>query len=193
MGVQFGVNPNHVCSIIPKVCQAIYQVLQPHYLKVPATQEEWHQIANDYFSQWNFPMCIGVLDGKRIVLEKTENSEAQFYEHKGKISIVLLSVVDANYKFIYVDVGAGGALNAAGIWDRCSLKQALEMEKNVLNIPQIDKLPFSDEQCPFVLVGDDAFPLKGYLMKSYRARELTEERKIFNYRLSRARKSSENA
>lgn len=44
-----------------------------------------------------------------------------------------------------------------------------------------------------VIVADDAFPLKPYLMKPYARQNLTMEQKIFNYRLSRARRISENA
>ncbi|VVC42981.1 Harbinger transposase-derived nuclease domain, partial [Cinara cedri] len=40
---------------------------------------------------------------------------------------------------------------------------------------------------------DDAFPLKKYLMRSYNRRNLTREQAIFNFRLSRTRRISENA
>jgi hypothetical protein len=43
-----------------------------------------------------------------------------------------------------------------------------------------------------VIVGDDAFPLKTYLMKQYLGANLAYDEKIYNYRLSRARKISEN-
>ena len=42
------------------------------------------------------------------------------------------------------------------------------------------------------IVGDKAFPLKPYLMRSYPAKQLTDSSRIFNYRLSRARKVVEN-
>lgn len=45
-----------------------------------------------------------------------------------------------------------------------------------------------------VFVGDDAFPLKEYLLKPYSHHgPLTLKEKVFNYRLSRARRIVENA
>ena len=43
-----------------------------------------------------------------------------------------------------------------------------------------------------VLVGDDAFPLKTYLIKPYSKPNLTKEEKIYNYRTSRTRRIVEN-
>ena len=44
-----------------------------------------------------------------------------------------------------------------------------------------------------MVVADDAFPLKSYLIKLYPHRHLTIEQKNFNYQLSRARRVVENA
>jgi hypothetical protein len=37
----------------------------------------------------------------------------------------------------------------------------------VLNVPQPSVLPGNDTPAPYVLVGDDAFPLTSYLIKPY--------------------------
>jgi len=46
---------------------------------------------------------------------------------------------------------------------------------------------------PFYMVGDKAFPLKINLMWPYPKRVLDNEKRIFNYRMSRGRKSVEYA
>jgi hypothetical protein len=62
-----------------------------------------------------------------------------------------------------------------------------------LAIPGPKILPDSSKQLPCTFVGDEAFPLKCYMMRPYPGRQLTPTRRIFNYRLSRARRVIENA
>ena len=82
-------------------------------------------------------------------------------------------------------------MSDGGVFKNCNLYQALE--KQQLNIPQPTTLPGTQILFPFVIVADDAFPLKDYILKPYSQRGLTRERRIFNYRLSRARRVVENA
>lgn len=44
----------------------------------------------------------------------------------------------------------------------------------------------------FVFLGDEAFALHEHVLKPYAQRELTHEKRVFNYRLSRARNCVEN-
>jgi hypothetical protein len=105
--------------------------------------------------------------------------------------VLLLALVDANYKFVYVDVGASGRAGDAGVFGESSLKKALG--DGTLNLPP----PITVEGIPskicYHIVGDDAFPLTENIMKPYPHRNLDKSKRIFNYRLSRARRVVENA
>jgi hypothetical protein len=61
------------------------------------------------------------------------------------------------------------------------------------DLPPPSLLPDSTVRMPFYLVGDDIYPLKRYLMKPFPGRRLTKADRIFNGRLSRARRCIENA
>lgn len=49
-----------------------------------------------------------------------------------------------------------------------------------------------DRVAPYVFIGDEAFPLKKWLMRPIPGRSLdTHAKKVYNYRLSRARRTIE--
>ncbi|XP_038078668.1 uncharacterized protein LOC119745996 [Patiria miniata] len=115
-----------------------------------------------------------------------------YYNYKHTFSIVLLGLVNADYKFLYVDVGCNGRAADGGVFSHSSLFRALK--GNALNIPGSAPLQGDPtKQLPYVMVADDAFPLRKDLMKPYCKRQLSREERVFNYRLSRARRVVENA
>ena len=119
------------------------------------------------------------------------DSGSYYYNYKSTHSIVLLAVVDASYKFIYVDIGTNGRISDGGVWDSSKFKSAIE--NSALNIPPEECLPGTDVSVPYVFLGDDAFPLKTYFMKPYPFRNQSDQERTFSYRLSRARRTVENA
>ncbi|XP_066600968.1 uncharacterized protein [Prorops nasuta] len=159
---------------------------------LPTRANEWMNTANDFQNKWNYPHCLGAIDGKHIVIKSPDHSGSEFYNYKGTFSIVLLAVVDANYSFIYVDVGCQGRISDGGVFRNSSFFKKLF--KNELHLPSDNTLPNKDEPIPYVFVGDDAFPLSNNLMKPYSGiHNKGSKERIFNYRLSRARRIVENA
>jgi hypothetical protein len=57
-----------------------------------------------FYSIWQFPNCIGATDGKHTEIQAVHNSGSLF-NYKKAFSVVLLALVDANYKFVIIDVG----------------------------------------------------------------------------------------
>jgi hypothetical protein len=71
-----------------------------------------------------------------------------------------------------------------GIFFNCNFGRALQNDK--LNIQKKRALPGTNTQLSMIIVADEAFPLKTYMMRPYPGRDLTNDKTIYNYRLSRA-------
>lgn len=175
-----------VVEIVQKTCYVIWQKLQNIVMREP-TKVEWEEISKQFTKYTNFPNCIGAIDGKHIRIIKPNDSGSLFYNYKNYFSTVLLAVCDANYCFISVDIGAYGKSNDSSIFRDSVLYKKL-VEKT-LDIPDPKPISHTDTTpLPHVIVGDEAFSLSENIMRPYCGKSLTTTKRIFNYRLSRARR-----
>ncbi|XP_066596893.1 uncharacterized protein [Prorops nasuta] len=157
----------------------------------PPKEKDWINISKDFWNLWNFPNCIGALDGKHIVIQAPPNSGSEYFNYKKTFSVVLLALVDAHCRFICVDIGAFSKNSDGGILAHSAMGKALE--NGNLNVPKDAPLPGITTYAPYVIVADEAFPLKRYLLRPYPGRQLdSDSKRIYNYRLSRARRTVEN-
>jgi hypothetical protein len=101
--------------------------------QLPKTSQEWLTIAKGFEELWNFPHCLGALDGKHIVIQSPFNSGSEYYNYKTSFSVVLMAAVDANYCFIYAEVGCQGRISDGGVFKHTVLYDKLEREH--LEIP----------------------------------------------------------
>ena len=74
------------------------------------------------------------------------HSGSVYHNYKQFYSIVLLAVVDANYKFILVDVGSNGRACDAGVYAKSEIVAAVE--NNTLHIPPPHSLPGTVNDIP---------------------------------------------
>lgn len=103
-----------------------------------------------------------------------------------------MALVDAHYCFLYADVGCQGRISDGGVYKNTSLYQ--KIVSNELPLPPDAPLRGRRLPMPYVLVADDAFPLTNRLLKPFPGcHPKGSEQRIFNYRLSRARRIVENA
>jgi hypothetical protein len=116
----------------------------------------------------------------------------EFYNYKGTESIILMAIVDANYCFIYVNTSCQGCISDGGVFRNTEFYRKLKNDD--LYLPQDEALPGWTIPVPYTLVAEDAFPLTRYTMKPY-ATDLNKgsPKRVFNYRLLRARRIVENA
>lgn len=178
-----------VHKIVRETCKIIKDVLMDELMPTP-TEDMWKNIAKDFNELLNFPNCFGALDGKHVVIQAPANTGSLFFNYKKTFSIVLLALVDARCNFIAVDVGEYGKNSDGGIFANSKLGKALQ--RGSLNVPADTALPNTNIHVPYVIVGDEAFPLKTYLMRPYPGDDLNANKRNFNRRLSRARMASEH-
>lgn len=124
------------------------------------------------------------------MIQNLTSEGSAYHNYKGTHSIVLLALVDANYKFTYVNIGTNGRISDGGVYRESDLFQAIE--NNRLNFPEDKPLPFRTKPVPFVIATDAAFPLSTHILKPFPFRQMSQEQRIFNYRLSRVRRVVEN-
>ena len=146
------------------------------------------EISERFLKNSDFPNCIVAIDGKHVRVVKPKHSGSLYYNYKHYCSIQLLAICDANYCFTYVDIGDFGKNNDASIYNNSRFNKKLQA--GTLNIPEPAYLPGKNDcKMSFVLVGDEAFALSNAMMRPYGGKDLPQNKTVFNYRLSRARRA----
>ena len=199
----FRIHHSTISKFIPLVCWYIYVIFKKEYCSITQTEQEWTKLADESFDRWQFPNGLVAIDGKHIALKSPDNSGSEFYNYKSFFSVVFLALVSHDYRFMAYDIGCQGKISDGGVWANSAFFKKLK--KGELNLPGPRELPKSsdpswepfqeEEKVPFVIVGDSAFPLTEHMMKPYpeRSARVNDQHRIFNYRLSRFRRISENA
>jgi hypothetical protein len=145
------------------VCRSIIKHLKLEVTPTP-TRTAWSQIVYDFWDLWNFPNCIDAIDGKHVKVQAPPNSGSKFFSYKHGFSVVLMALVYARYKFTVVGIGSYGRNSDGEIFAHSKLGEYLETH---LGIPEDKQLLGTSCLAPHVIVGDEAFPLKTYLMRPY--------------------------
>jgi len=63
----FRVGLNTVSKIVSETCESIWNVLKDRVFP-EITEDLWREKANEFETQWNFPNCIGAIDGRHMTI-----------------------------------------------------------------------------------------------------------------------------
>jgi hypothetical protein len=180
-----------VSEVVEHVAQTVWDMLVDDYMSIPTTQE-WLHISERFYQLWNIPNCVGCVDGKHVRVKCPAQSGSAFYNYHGFFSLVLMACVDADSIFTWISVGDFGRNSDGRVINSSGFLKSVE--SNELGIPSAQPLPnTTNPPFPFYFVGDQGFPLRTYLMRPYPKRGHSDEKRAFNFRVSRPRKAVECA
>ncbi|PNF29515.1 hypothetical protein B7P43_G01933 [Cryptotermes secundus] len=75
LSFSYSLDPSTVNSIIFQTCKAIKEMPEP-------TGEMWRKMTDDFYSMWQFPNCIGAIDGKHFEIQTPKNSGSLYFNYK---------------------------------------------------------------------------------------------------------------
>lgn len=189
IAASFNVGDAVVAKLVPRVCKAIWSSLKDTFL--PASNaSDWLEVAKGFHERWDFPNCVGALDGKHIMVKASpplpaavassaaaaasDAAEGDVEAAQGHVmespkrkpspassSITVLAVADAFSCFRMIEVCPFGRKSDRGMFAASEFGKALHEGK--LGLPEDAPLPgvASDlGPMPHVFISGESFPLK---------------------------------
>nr|XP_036674941.1 protein ANTAGONIST OF LIKE HETEROCHROMATIN PROTEIN 1-like [Drosophila suzukii] len=87
VGSTYRISKQHFGVVLDQVCTAIWTALQGEFPKW--TTDNMLRWAKDFEDEWNFPNCLGAVDGKHVAIKAPTNSGSLFYNYKDFIRLLL--------------------------------------------------------------------------------------------------------
>lgn len=78
---------------------------------------------------YNFPHCLGAIDGKHVRIRNPAHSGSLYYNYKNYFFIVLMAIADSQYKFIYINVGSYGREADSTVFNRTSFAKKMTKDQ----------------------------------------------------------------
>lgn len=194
IGEMSGLAKSTVCVIVKETFSAIINTLWDDTVTkyFPTSSDDFEESMAKFGEEWQFPYAFAAVDGSHLPI-KCPNGGAQamkqYFNFKGFYSIVLMALVDAEYRFIWASVGAPGNTHDSTLMQSTELWDRIVAGKVIPNIVQ----QVENVDIPPLILGDGAFPLRTWIMKPHGDAVLPHDKRYFNYRHSRARLVTEGA
>ena len=67
---RLGISTVH--EVVLETCSALWSKLRYEVMSPPSSEDDWITISRRFAERWNFPNCIGALDGKHVVIQSPQ-------------------------------------------------------------------------------------------------------------------------
>lgn len=78
IGHSFRVGFSTVSKIVVEVSEAIIKIMGPMFLPEPTTAI-WKESSSGFYEKWQFPNCIGSIDGKHVTIKCPDNRGSKVF------------------------------------------------------------------------------------------------------------------
>lgn len=137
------------------------------YFQFLKTFKDWNIISKDFEDKWNFPLCLRIIDGKHIAIERPKISGPDYFNYKKFYSVVLLGVFNWQGKLSLCLWKNTDVINETSFYQK--------LLAGKLNVPQLELQPQGRAWLPCTLIADDGTCTVSI---SYETQNLNE--RIFN-------------
>ena len=83
IAASYRISPTSIGRVIKETTGAIWDVLlEKRFLQPPQSSKDCENISRGFENRWNFPHCVGALDGKHVAIQVPAKSGSLFYLQK---------------------------------------------------------------------------------------------------------------
>ena len=191
IGDKFGIGTSTACIKVNEAMKLL-DTCKMHIISKLQRGKDFQTMINGFQRKWNFPQCLGAIDGTHIPIKAPLVHHADYFNRKSFHSVILQAVCDSICFFTDVFAGWPGRAHDARVFGRSLIGKLIIEGKLIPDDSNLSRVIDNHIIEPF-LIGDPAYPISKHLMKNYPGSNLTPEREHFNCRLSRARIEIERA
>ncbi|CAF4053586.1 unnamed protein product [Rotaria sp. Silwood2] len=91
-------NDTNYRAAIPVEKRIAYLILSK-LIKFPSTDAEIRKTMNGFVTKFDYPLCLGSLDGTHIQIKPPVGAESDYYNYKKFHSVIMLAAVNSNLMF----------------------------------------------------------------------------------------------
>ncbi|XP_037819412.1 uncharacterized protein LOC119608880 [Lucilia sericata] len=164
-----------IVKMIADICQKMYELLKDQYLYLPKTDEQWLDIVNNMQKSYHISNCLGNILMDQVSFYTPPNQPVRprsFQKDNGednsiqKPPLIMTTIVDGNYNFLYIDVEKTKAKFYDQIYEKSKICKMIEDGSIALprTITDVDGTFKNCDIHPYFFMGSKCLPDKPYLL-----------------------------